>query len=187
MEKDAGYGSGCGMRVARNGCADALRRGNGWEKEGTGSGMVREMVRVTYARLVWRKYKRRFGLDGRTVTLVLAGESRKVDYYALAHLEDYVKRKVASRAVVLASDAKALRQARKRRFPFPVDVRRVAWKEILLLHEYYCFEEYFDNIAFTFIRRPEANMLWKLLRETDVDEEEVACLGCYCLRRMPEA
>ena len=148
--------------------------------------MIREICSVTYGRLIWQKYKRRFCLDEHTVVLVLAGENRKVDYYALAHLEDYVKRKVASRGVILAADKRALGQARKMKFPFDTEVCRVKENEVLRLHDYYCFEEYFDNIVFTFIRRPEANMLWKLRRETEVNEEEVACLGCYCLRRMPE-
>ena len=100
----------------------------------------------------------------------------------LLHLKDYMRRKVADRAVILASDRKIWKQAAAFASCFPVKAYLVKEQELLLLYDYYCFEEYFDNVVFTFVSRPKDNLLERVLRETDVDEEEAVCLGLYCLR-----
>ncbi|MCI8822510.1 MAG: hypothetical protein HFI15_08350 [Lachnospiraceae bacterium] len=144
--------------------------------------MFRQICHIVHGRLVWLKWKRRFRLDHRKVLLVLTGENEQIDKYALLHLKDYMRRKVADRAVILASDRKIWKQAAAFASCFPVKAYLVKEQELLLLYDYYCFEEYFDNVVFTFVSRPKDNLLERVLRETDVDEEEAVCLGLYCLR-----
>lgn len=149
--------------------------------------MFGQIGHVTHGYLIWLGYKLRFRLDQHTVLLVLTGKDRRLDTYALIHLGHYVERKIADRAVILTADGTAWEQASKIPFPFAVEVYRVKEQEISLLYDYYCFEEYLDNVVFTYIDRPKDNLLGRLLRETDIDEEEAVCLGCYCLRSVPRS
>ena len=41
---------------------------------------------------------------------------------------------------------------------------------------------FFDNIVFTYAFRPQDNLLGKVLKETQVNEEDAVCLGLYHLR-----
>lgn len=150
--------------------------------------MIRQIFHVIQGYMIWQKYRLRFRLGQKKVLLVLAGENRSVDEYALIHLEDYVKRKIADQAVILASDDRLLEQARAAApgFSFRTEIFRVGQRELLQMYDYYCFEEYFDNVVFTYTDRPKDNLLGKLLKETNIDEEEAVCLGCYCLREIPK-
>ncbi len=147
--------------------------------------MFRRMLHITKGYFLWRKYRTRFQIDDRTAVLVLTGEDSNVDHYALLHLNDYVKRKVADRAVIFVMDQTSEEQAKSRPFSFPTEVCMMEKEEELLFYDYYCFEEYFDNIAFTHVRLPEDNLLWRLLKDGKVNAEEAVCLGSYCLRRIP--
>lgn len=148
--------------------------------------MIRQICHITQGYLVWQLFRLRFWLNRRKVLVILAGENRKLDEYALIHLEDYVKRKTAVQAVILTADEEMRKRAAAVSFPFPTTVCRAGERELRLLHDYYCYEEYFDNVVFTYTDRPRDNLLGRLLKETDVEEEAAVCLGCYCLRKIPE-
>ncbi len=156
------------------------------EDDGYGEKMIKQICHIIHGYLIWLRYKMRFKLDQHTVLLVLTGEDRRLDAYALLHLEDHVRRKIADKAVILTVDSATWEQASRSTFPFATEVHRVSEGEIPLLFDYYCFEEYFDNVVFTYIDKPRDNLLGRLLRETDIDEEEAVCLGCYCLRSVPK-
>ena len=91
--------------------------------------MFRQICHIVHGRLVWLKWKRRFRLDHRKVLLVLTGENEQIDKYALLHLKDYMRRKVADRAVILASDRKIWKQAAAFASCFPVKAYLVKEQE----------------------------------------------------------
>lgn len=147
--------------------------------------MLKQILHITYGYFVWLKYKLRFRMNEHKVLLVLTGDNKKIDYYALLHLGDYVKRKIADMALILVMDKEMLKLAKSMDFPFTAEVLQVKEKEILSFYDYFCFEEYMDNVVFTYTGRPKENLLWKLLEKTDIHEEEAVCLGYYCLRHVP--
>ena len=55
------------------------------------------------------------------------------------------------------------------------------------LYDYYSFMKFFDNIVFTYVDKPEDNLLGTYLEKTDVNEEDAACLALFHLRSVPKA
>lgn len=136
--------------------------------------------------LRWIGLRMKYRIDYSRVVLVLSGESKKLDYFALAYLERYVKRKYASEAVVLYNDAETKEMLDAFDFSFPVKAVFYPVKKMEKLYSYYSFEKFFDNIVFTYITEPKDNLLGRVLRETDVNEQDAVCLGLYRLRTVPE-
>lgn len=147
--------------------------------------MLREIIMVFYGALIWKIFQMRFRVNEKKVVLVLVNNRKALDYYALVYLEDFMDRKYAKEAILLFSDKKVYSQFCKLKLNIPV--RLCCWTEnkIKKLYKYYSFYKFSDKIVFTYIDSPKENQLGKLLRETQVDEEEAACLGLYRLRAVP--
>lgn len=134
---------------------------------------------------MWKVFCTRFRISQQTVVLVLIHDQVRLDDYALAHLGDYMDRKYAKQAVILFHDKKTYRQIKKMHLEMPVRLCRWPEGKIENLYDYYSFYKFSDRIVFTYTDRPEDNQLGKILRETDIEEEEAVCLGLYRLRRVP--
>ncbi len=152
--------------------------------------MFREMARMLHGAFLWAMLRFQCRIDYKKVVLVLVNDNRKLDYYALAHLGDYMDRKYADGAVVLFYDNKTCRLARKALAEYgsggkKVRLCRCAKKTIETVYDYYSFHKFFDNIAFTYVSRPKDNLLGRVLKETQVNEEDAVCLGLYHLRTVP--
>lgn len=146
---------------------------------------------MLWGAFLWQVLRFRFGIGYKKVVLVPVNENRKLDYYALAHLKDFMDRKCVDRAVVLfcENETRCLAQevlAEYAGLEQKVRLHRCARKTIEKAYEYYAFHKFFDNIAFTYVSRPGENLLGRLLEETQVDEEDAACLGLYHLRTVPK-
>lgn len=147
--------------------------------------MLREILRVFHGVLIWKVFCMRFRIAQQTVVLVLVHEQECLDHYALVHLEDYMKRKYAKQAVILFYDKKTYGQIKRMHWKMTVRVCRWPEERIEKLYDYYSFYKFSDRIVFTYTDMPEDNQLGKILRETDIGEEEAVCLGLYRLRRVP--
>lgn len=147
--------------------------------------MLRELIPILYGALVWKLFCMRFRINEQKVILVLVNDRKRLDDYALAHLEDFMNRKYAKEAILLFSDKSVCRQI-KRRHP-RVAVRLCCWPErkVRVLYHYYSFYKFSDKIVFTYTDTPGTNQLGKVLRETPIGEEEAVCLGLYHLRKVP--
>ena len=148
--------------------------------------MLKELVPVLHGALVWKLFCVRFRINEQKVFLVLVNDRKRLDYYALAHLEDFMDRKYAREAVILFSDKSVSRQVKGMHLKAPA--RLCLWPEetIKALYDYYSFYKFSDKIVFTYTDRPKDNKLGRVLRETPIGEEEAVCLGLYRLRRVPE-
>lgn len=149
--------------------------------------MFKETVHVLHGAFLWKMLRLKLRIDYKTVVLVLVNENRKLDYYALAHLGDYMARKHAKSAVVLFYENETGRLAEEVLAKYEItgkNVRlcRCARKTVETVHDYYSFHNFFDSIAFTYTSQPGDNMLGRLLEETQVNEEDAVCLGLYHLR-----
>lgn len=130
----------------------------------------------------------RYHVNEKKVILVLVNDNRRLDAYALAHLEDFMDRKYADGAVILFSSedvCRLIQKARKTYIKAPVRLCRWPGKGIEKLYRYYSFYKFSDRIVFTYTDRPKENQLGRVLRETRITEEEAVCLGLYRLRRVP--
>lgn len=127
----------------------------------------------------------RFWITQQKVVLVLVHDQERLDKYALAHLGDYMDRKYAKRAVILFHDKRTYGQIRRMHLEKPVRLCRWPERRIEELYRYYSFYKFSDRVVFTYTDRPKDNRLGKVLRETEIGEEEAVCLGLYRLRRIP--
>ena len=147
--------------------------------------MVKRVIRVLHGWLYWTWFRRFYQISYESVVLVLASEHKELDVWAVRHLDDFVKRKFADRAVVIYYDKAGENASRQ----LCVSCRCVRLKlpitRVRLLYDYYCFDRFFDNIVFTYTSAPDENLLGKVLDETDITGEEAVCLALYHLREVP--
>lgn len=147
--------------------------------------MYRRILHILHGAFLWNLLRIRFRINDRTVVLILVNENEKLDYYTLAHLQDYMDRKSAKGALILLDSRKTCGMVRAADLPEHV---RISWyprrcREVL--YAYYSFYKFSDKVVFTYVDRPKENLLGRALRETAVNEEDAACLGLYRLRRVP--
>lgn len=142
-------------------------------------------MNVLYGGLIWKIWKLRFRVDEKMVVLVLVNENTKIDGYALAHLEDFMNRKYANRAVVIFNYKKTEQQIRTIPLPSCVKLYRCSRNTIKAIYRYYSFYKCSDKLVFTYTNYPKDNQLGRILRDTLINEEEAVCLGLYRLRKVP--
>ena len=138
----------------------------------------------------WKIFCFRNGIYYPTVVIVLTGDNEKLDEYALLYLEDFMKRKSAEKAFIICTDD------RKKRFLEQKDRQRIlegqnvsikilSQKKLEMFYDFYSVYKCYDNLVFTYISQPKENMLERVLKETDVNEEDAVCLALYHLRCIP--
>lgn len=147
--------------------------------------MYKKILRMLHSALIWKMMCLRFRIDYKKVVVVLVNENKKLDYYAMAHLKDYMQRKFAEEALVLFNDKKVYKMVKGMKLDVHAKLYRYPMKRIKRLYEYYSFYKFFDNIVFTYTTQPKDNQLGKALKETQVNEEDAVCLGLYRLRTVP--
>ena len=158
--------------------------------------MLREMLGVLYGCMIWQGLRLRFGIGGRTVVLALVGDNKRLDFFARVHLKDFMDRKCARTAVILYT-------YREKRSGKESEGKKPDWKRHLAgdsiyarvhhmsagnmeyLYDYYSFYKCSDKLVFTYTDQPADNCLGRILRETEITEEEAVCLGLYRLKEVP--
>lgn len=148
--------------------------------------MFRETVQMVYGALSWKVMRIKFRVNYKKVILVLVNENKELDYYAMIHLKDYMQRKYANEALILYADKTVYHMIRNIKTGVNKKVYQYPEKKIRRIYRYYSFFKFFDNIVFTYTSSPKDNQLGKILKETQVNEEEAVCLGLYQLRTVPE-
>ena len=118
---------------------------------------------------------------------MLSDENHEVDKQVLLHLPDFVERKHVDHAVVLCDKNCMAEWSSYVANDNTVEIHTMSQMDMEKLYDYYCFIKFFDNIVFTYTDKPVDNLLGTYLRETDVNEEDAACLALYHLRSVPEA
>lgn len=113
------------------------------------------------------------------------GDNQKLDEYALIHLKDFMDRKYAKGAVLFLKDKRDYGRFKRVKLPEGVKFCLYPVRKIQILYDYYSFHRFSDKILFTYTDSPKENELGRLLRETEIDEEEAVCLGLYRLRSVP--
>lgn len=146
--------------------------------------MVRGMMSVLRGAAVWKMLRLRFHIDEKTVVLILTGDDRELDRYALIHLQDFMNRKYANKAIVICQDKETYGQIELAALPERVQICEWSKRRVQKLYGYYSFYRFSDRVVFTYTDNPADNLLGRLLRETVVGEEEAVCLGLYRLRKV---
>ena len=148
------------------------------------------ILRMIYAWFCWNIFKIIHAITYKTVVVVLTGEDVMIDYYCIQHLNDFAKRKYARKKIVIYFETvedkryKNCIQSLKKSPETKVIKLSYKWGE--LFYDFYSFHKFFDNIIFTYTSRPEENLLFRVLKETNVNEEDAACLALYHLRYIPQ-
>lgn len=147
--------------------------------------MISEMLHVIRGNFIWHHIKAVHGIGKQSVVLVLTGENRMVDEYAIRHLQTFAARRSADKVYVWAEREELIKKA-EQSCELPVRRLKASAKRMQLLFDYYCFDKFFPNLIFTYINRPGDNRIGRLLYISDVNEEEIVCLGLYNLRMVPQ-
>lgn len=147
--------------------------------------MLQNIFKILKGYFEWFKLRIRYRINYQKVVLVLPEEDDELNYFALAHLENWLKRKSAKKAIILTNQNNVLEMAKALAYSFPVQICICNDEEIEHLYNYYCFDKFFDNIVFIYKSRPLDNLLYRIIKETSINKEEAVCLGFYCLRRVP--
>ncbi len=147
--------------------------------------MFKQIWHILHGYVYWTMMRIRYRLGYDKVLLVLAHQNEKLDYYALAHLDDFMRRKYAKKAVVLYTDPVIRDMVQTMQLAENVKWIRRSRKRVELLYDFFSFDKFYDNIVFTYIDRPKDNILDRVLEETAVNEEDIVCLGFYRLRTVP--
>lgn len=147
--------------------------------------MFRRVLHIFYGVLLWQVLRLRFGISQQKVVLFLMGDNRKLDEYALVHLKDFMDRKYAKEAVLFLKEKRNYGYLKRVKLPDGVHFCLYPVRKIQILYDYYSFHKFSDKILFTYTDSPKGNELGRLLRETEIDEEEAVCLGLYRLRSVP--
>lgn len=148
--------------------------------------MIKESAEIFYGAAIWKIWQLRFRINSKTVVLVLVNENKSLDRYALIHLKKFANRKYARKAVLIVNSKTIDTQMKKMKFPFSAKMYFCPKNEIEWVYRYYSFYKFSDKLVFTFISCPKDNQLGRLLKETEVNEEEAVCLGLYRLRKVFE-
>lgn len=135
---------------------------------------------------VWQEISEKIGFNLYTVVLGLAGENEALDQKALDYLPDFIERKKANRAEIIVPNEKLRELAEKYKYDFPARISIIPEENMRQIYDYFCFAFNLDNIAFTFLDQCPYNLMGRILRETDITEEEAVCLGVYWLRELKE-
>lgn len=132
----------------------------------------------------WLRLSIKYKINYKKVVLVLINENKTLDYYAIAYLKYFVKRKYADEAIILFHNAESKKMFEKFNFSFKVTAVYYPLEKIKKLYDYYSFEKFFDNIVFTYTSFPKYNLLGRVLDETSVNEQDTVCLALYHLREV---
>lgn len=136
--------------------------------------------------MFWHYFKVKNHINYQKVVVVLSDENRELDQIVLSRLNEYMKRKHAKNAIVFCVKDNYDRYTKIFDSNAYVSFRIVTKNTIDMLYSFYCFEKFFDNIVFTHVDSPSDNMLGRVLRETDVNEDDAACLALFHLRCIPD-
>ena len=147
--------------------------------------MISEALHVIKGNFIWHYIKAVQKIDYRSIVLVLTGENKAVDRYAVCHLQSFVRRRSADKVFIWTEEEQLLNAARKN-CQFPIVKLNASEKMMQLIFDYYCYDKFFSNLVFTYIDKPKDNMIGKLFSVSDVNEEELVCLGLYNLRMVPK-
>ena len=147
--------------------------------------MFKETIRILYGSFIWNILRLRLRINSKKVVIILVGENRKLDYYAMLHLKDYMKRKCVNQALILLDEKNIYRMVKKVASAVDLKIYHYPKDKMKRLYDYYSFYKFSERVVFTYTDQPKDNQLGKALRETTVNEEEALCLGLYHLRTVP--
>lgn len=142
-------------------------------------------MHVLRGNLIWHYIKATHGISRQSIVLILTGENKMVDEYAIRHLQTFAARRSADKIYVWTEKEELIKKA-EQNCKLPVRRLGVSAKGMQLLFDYYSFDKFFTNLIFTYINRPRDNQIGKLFSISDVNEEELVCLGLYNLRMVPQ-
>ncbi len=136
--------------------------------------------------LFWQRVKIKYGINYSKALIVLSDENHELDKQVLLHLSDFAERKHVDCTVVLCDESCVSEWILLLSGNNKVQIHIMSKDDMEKLYDYYCFIKFFENIVFTYTDKPEDNLLGTYLRETDVNEEDAACLALYHLRSIPK-
>lgn len=143
--------------------------------------MIRDFGEAFRGYLVWKRLKRKYGIDDRYAIIVLPESRRKWNQCAVKYLPDYMKRKRADKVLIVVSDKSEGYEAEE----FAEAIVLLSEEDIRLLMKLYCLIRYSDKIVFFYLNYPRDNMSEMILEKGDISMDEVICLGLYQLREVP--
>lgn len=147
---------------------------------------MKRILHILHGWLFWRLFCIVNNVSFKCVVLVLNNENQQLDKYAVEYLDIFLNRRAAKKAFIIWSDDRTKVWLDKVKLSPEKKLIHMPFKKLKLLYDFYCFDKFFDNIVFTFISKPQENLLGRILNETDINEKDAVCLALYHLRYVPE-
>lgn len=133
---------------------------------------------------LWTRLKWHHHINYDKVVVFLPEDDLEWNFYALAYLDEYRKRKSAKEAIAFIADVHTYSMAKKLQLNH-IELLRYPADNIRLILKYYCFNKFFENVSFFYLDYPRDNKNRLILERSNVTKEELICLAFYCLRRLP--
>lgn len=151
-----------------------------------GRKLNRRLISIAKGILVWTILKIRYRLNYDKVLLILPEADYELNYYALAHLGDFLKRRHAKEALVLVTNPETLNLCMNIEMEMSFRCKEISIEKVDWLLSFYCYWRFFDNAVFVLLNKPQDNISDKIIGTNGITKEELVCLGHYCLRCVPE-
>lgn len=150
-------------------------------------GMMKEINKVLAGIFFWNYLKLRDQLNYSKVVLVLTGENKDVDKYALIYLDAIIRRRNVKEAIIYALNDEAVVFAKTElHSAYPVIVKKVKPIIIECIYKRYTMEKFYKNIFWTYTYKTANNLIGRFMLETEINAEDVVCLAIYNLRQIPD-
>lgn len=148
--------------------------------------MIKEICDVLAGSFLWTILKIKDQLDYSKVVLVLSGENKDVDKYALVYLDTVIDRKRAAKAVIYVTDDETKTFTEKNlNTRYPVKIKKLKSSTVDHIYRRYTIEKFYKNLFWTYTDKTRNNLLGRFIRETEINAEDVVCLAIYNLRQIP--
>lgn len=151
--------------------------------------MKNELKEVISGWLYWKRLQLEYRVTYKTIVLVLVGDNKTLDEECIFYLDEIIERKYARKILIIYNEnvySQGQGYDLENTRGLDCTVVYLEQDRIALLYRYYCFVKFFDNIVFTYTDIPSDNMLGRYIEETDINEEDAACLALYHLRHIPK-
>lgn len=146
--------------------------------------ILEQIWEAVKGKCLWSLVKIKGRVDQDTVVIFLLEEDDELNYYALLHLPDYVKRKLCDKAVIVSRPE--LFYDIGCNIDLAITHLTMKEKKIEYILKYYCLVKFYDKVVFVSLNRPESNHGNMIVGKHGVTKEDIICLGLYCLRKVPK-
>lgn len=133
---------------------------------------------------IWNKIDKEYHAP---IYILMPKEKDEYNYYALLHLEQFLKKRKITEAVILTCDEEAIAATEVFISDYKVNAKYISRQEALALIKYYSLCEFTSKLVIVSFTEPYDTYSEHLLGVHGVTKEELVCFDIYRLGVKPTA